>query len=117
MSDRLRNDVRPKAWIVIALGDEFSTYDDQTGDSYQYDSKVQNHKQVREGDLFFIRSRTGLQGAGQIKRIEMERHRRTSCAARNAENRFLQRRYDLAADRCAAALVTYLAPLKFTKWT
>ena len=69
--DRLRNDVRPKAWIVIALGDEFSTYDDQTGDSYQYDSKVQNHKQVREGDLFFIRSRTGLQGAGQIKRIEM----------------------------------------------
>ena len=71
MSDRLRNDVRPKAWIVIALGDEFSTYDDQTGDSYQYDSKVQNHKQVREGDLFFIRSRTGLQGAGQIKRIEM----------------------------------------------
>ena len=60
--------VRPRAWIAIAL--DSSAYDDHTGTSYQYDSKVQNHKQVHNGDLLFIRSRTGLQGVGRIKRIE-----------------------------------------------
>ena len=63
--------VRPRAWIALAIGDGGSAYDDKSGASYQYDSKVQNHKRVQEGDILFVRSSTGLQGAGRIKRIEI----------------------------------------------
>jgi hypothetical protein len=75
MSDGLRtstkNLARPRAWIALAIGDGASPYDDESGASYQYDSKVQNHKQVQEGDILFVRSSTGLQGAGRIRRIEI----------------------------------------------
>ena len=75
MSNRLRtspaNLARPRAWIVLAIGDDASPYDDRSGVSYQYDSKVQNHKQVEEGDILFVRSSTGLQGAGRVRRIEI----------------------------------------------
>ncbi len=62
---------RPRAWIALELADDTNPYDDRRGVSYQYDSKVQNHKQVQQGDLLFIRSSTGLQGAGRIRTIEI----------------------------------------------
>ncbi|MBB4362189.1 hypothetical protein GGD65_003214 [Bradyrhizobium sp. CIR18] len=60
-----------RAWLAMAFDDASSPYDDQVGVHYDYDSNVQNHKQVKAGDLLFVRSRTELQGVGRIGHIEM----------------------------------------------
>lgn len=62
---------RPRAWVALELSNDENPYDDRSGHSYGYDSTVQNHKQVKEGDLLFIRSSTGLQGVGRINSIDI----------------------------------------------
>jgi hypothetical protein len=59
-----------RAWLAMAFEDDTSPYNDQAGISYDYDSNVQNHKQVSQGDLLFVRSRTSLKGVGRIGWIE-----------------------------------------------
>jgi putative restriction endonuclease len=60
-----------RAWLAMAFEDSTSPYSDQAGVHYDYDSNVQNHKQVKRGDLLFVRSRTRLQGIGRIGRIQV----------------------------------------------
>lgn len=62
---------RPRAWIALEVSSEENPYGDRSGQSYEYDSTVQNHKQVEERDLLFIRSNTGLQGVGRINTINV----------------------------------------------
>lgn len=61
----------PRAWIALELSNDENPYDDRSGYSYGYDSTVRNYKQVKERDLLFIRSKTGLQGVGRINSIDI----------------------------------------------
>ena len=57
----------------MAFNNSDHTYEDVLSSFYSYDDKVQNHKQVKVGDLLFIRSRSSLDGIGRIARIDEQR--------------------------------------------
>ncbi|MGY3442754.1 HNH endonuclease [Bradyrhizobium sp. USDA 4473] len=60
-----------RAWLATVSDDlEEESCSNQAGGHYDYDSSVQNHKQVKIGDLLFVRSRSTLHGVGRIERIE-----------------------------------------------
>jgi len=50
-------------------GGEANPYADEPGIAYAYDDQVQNHKQVRMGDVLFLRNTDRLEGIGRISRI------------------------------------------------
>ncbi|WP_210253354.1 HNH endonuclease [Bradyrhizobium yuanmingense] len=59
-----------RAWLAMAFDDLDEPYSDLPSVHYDYDSNVQNHKQVKPGDLLFVRSRNSLHGVGRIGRVE-----------------------------------------------
>lgn len=60
-----------RAWVVTAVGDPAIPYEDRHGQSYVYDSKVQNHRQVSAGDLLFVKSTHSLDGFGRIRNLSI----------------------------------------------
>ena len=64
-----------QAWIAIAKApSELSYgvhdgYDDEPGSHYEYDSLVGNHKNIKAGDLLFVRGSRHLLGFGQVETI------------------------------------------------
>lgn len=85
------------AWLVAAFGDERdysgnAGYEDVHGSTYRYDDDVPNHRQVAEGDLLVVRSRSRLEGVACIARIEANAIRKThqrcpECATTNVRER------------------------------
>ena len=63
------------AWIVIAKAPDSLSYgahdgyDDEPSNYYEYDSLVGNHKNLKPGDLIFVRGAQHLLGFGQIESI------------------------------------------------
>ena len=67
----------PQAWLLRSVPDEENRsaasgkiYDDALEFRYVYDSKVPNHKNVREGDFVLIRDNSILLGSAVIRKIE-----------------------------------------------
>jgi putative restriction endonuclease len=65
---------RSTAWLLLAFGDQRSYagnmgYADDMQAVYRYDSFVQNHKRIREGELAVLRDKDGLVGLARIARI------------------------------------------------
>lgn len=67
----------PQAWLLRSVPDEENrsaasgkVYDDALEFRYVYDSKVPNHKNVREGDFVLIRDNSILLGSAVIRKIE-----------------------------------------------
>ena len=67
----------PQAWLLRSVPDEENrsaasgkVYDDALEFRYVYDSKVPNHKNVREGDFVLIRDNSILLGTAVIRKIE-----------------------------------------------
>jgi putative restriction endonuclease len=63
-----------KTWLLSVFGNERqyggnTGYEDDLEKVYYYDSHVQNHKQVAEGDLALFRDRRQLLGIARIARI------------------------------------------------
>lgn len=64
----------PKAWLLSSFGDDRqyagnTGYMDEPRRLYRYDNFVQNNKQIKEGDIVFIRDREILLGVAQIKQL------------------------------------------------
>jgi putative restriction endonuclease len=65
---------RSAAWLLLAYGDQRSYagnigYADDVEAVYKYDSFVQNHKRIREGDIAVLRDKGGLVGLASVARI------------------------------------------------
>jgi len=66
-----------RAWSLLTLTDQVRSffgndgYDDRTGRSYRYDSRVANSRHVSEGDLAMIRDNRSILGFGVISEIEL----------------------------------------------
>jgi hypothetical protein len=91
-----------RAWIALAFGDEGNPYSDEPGIAYGFDDHVQNHKQVRPGDLLFLRNRDRLEGIGRIARIEEGLGDKTVRRCPICENAQIhQRRRATLSFRCA----------------
>ena len=77
-SKHTATDIRlPQAWLLRSVPDEENRsaasgkiYDDALEFRYVYDSKVPNHKNVREGDFVLIRDNSILLGSAVIRKIE-----------------------------------------------
>jgi putative restriction endonuclease len=97
-------------WILLTFGDRRSWagnsgYDDDPTRLYRYDSFVPNHRQIKEGDIALVRSKTTLLGVAQIVRIRQspgtkERHRCPICQSSN-----FTRRRRTGDSRCPAGHV------------
>jgi len=67
-------------------------YADDPTRVYRYDSLVQNHKRIRQGDLAFVRDRSGLLGVARIERLVSaagvkERQACPVCGTKNLDER------------------------------
>ncbi len=63
-----------RAWSLLAVGNRRqyggnTGYADDPASVYRYDSDVANHRNVAQGDLVVIRSRTAVLGFGRIEHI------------------------------------------------
>ena len=62
-------------WLLLEKSDEtriskgIDGYQDQTGESYQYDSFVPNHKNLAKGDSVVLRKENEILGVGKISAI------------------------------------------------
>jgi hypothetical protein len=65
-----KEELAMRAWIALAFGGEENPYPDEPGVAYGFDDRVQNHRQVRPGDLLFLRNRSRLEGIGRVARID-----------------------------------------------
>ena len=79
-----------KYWLILEKSEEtrishsFDSYDDTTGEIYNYDNSVPNYRNVNRGDLIIIRKENQIVGSGTIEKIdkspsEKERRRCPSC--------------------------------------
>ena len=65
-------------WLLLEKSDEtriynsIDSYNDSTGEIYNYDSLVQNCKNLKKDDLAFIRKENSIIGYGQIGHISSE---------------------------------------------
>jgi len=64
-----------QAWVLLSFGSDRSYqgnlgYDDELESQYLYDSFVQNHKQLAEGDLVLIKTPEVVAGFARIQRID-----------------------------------------------
>ena len=69
--DQRRN---PKAWSLLAVSGPRqyggnAGYKDDVEQVYRFDSDVANHRQLRESDLVFIRSKTAVIGVATLEKI------------------------------------------------
>lgn len=92
------DDVVPeRAWLLMAVGNERghggnSGYDDQIDAYYSWDSKVPNHKSIREGDPVAVWDKTRLLGVSVVEKIETwsglkELHRCPACGTTRISSR------------------------------
>ncbi|MEU6398608.1 HNH endonuclease signature motif containing protein [Streptomyces cinnamoneus] len=63
------------AWLVLAVGDERQHggndgYDDDPSQHYSWDSTVNNHGELKEGDMIALWDKKQLLGVGKISAIE-----------------------------------------------
>ena len=63
-----------RAWALISISERRAYggnlgYDDAPKSVYRYDSSVPNHRQVRSGDLVFVRDHDAVLGAARIQAI------------------------------------------------
>jgi hypothetical protein len=62
-------------WLLLEKSDEtriskgIDGYQDQTGEFYQYDSLVPNHKNITSGDYVVLRKENEILGVGEIGTI------------------------------------------------
>lgn len=62
-------------WLLLEKSDEtriskgIDGYQDKTGEAYQYDSLVPNHKQIASGDCVVLRKENNILGVGRISKI------------------------------------------------
>lgn len=65
-----------KCWLLLEKSDEtrisksFSSYNDKTGEEYNYDSLVPNYKNLRTGDLVILRKENSILGYGVVGDIK-----------------------------------------------
>lgn len=68
-------DSMPRTWLLLTFGEQRKYagnlgYIDKLSKVYQYDSFVQNHRQITEGDLALLQGRDKLLGVARIERID-----------------------------------------------
>lgn len=108
----------PAAWSLISIssGRQYQGnegYDDVEGQSYSYDSRVPNHKQLAAGDLVVLRSAADVLGAAQVQRVEVSEGSRTenrcpSCGS----TKLNKRRVALPPWRCQACHSSFGQPVQ-----
>jgi ribosomal protein L37AE/L43A len=65
-------------WLILEKSDKTRTskgidgYRDKTGESYQYDSLVPNHKRLGSGDFVVLRKEDDILGVGRIGEIQQK---------------------------------------------
>jgi hypothetical protein len=108
-----------KAWLFLEKSDEtrvsqgIDGYQDRTGEIYQYDSLVPNHRNVAEGDIVIIRRENLILGYGRIGSIEIfptqKIHRRCpSCKSTDTR----ERKNKFPKWKCGACASEFVEPLE-----